>query len=93
VTAASAGAGGDDAQVKGDMWLLKWTVGVVVALILGLFWMQWQMVDRMGGIEGRLTTVEGRLTSVEGQLTNVQEQIPEVGGRLTTIETKLTPPS
>jgi hypothetical protein len=29
--------------------------------------MQWQMVDRLAGIEGRITNVEGRLT-IESKL-------------------------
>jgi hypothetical protein len=33
-------------------------VAVVIAMQLGTFWMQWQVVDRLAGIEARLTTLE-----------------------------------
>lgn len=55
-------------EVKSDVSLLKWMVGAVIALVLGVFWMQWQMVDRLAGIEGRITNVEDRLTTIENKL-------------------------
>ena len=55
-------------EVKGDVWLLKWMVGAVIALVLGVFWMQWQLVDRLAAIDGRITNVEDRLTTIESKL-------------------------
>jgi hypothetical protein len=45
-------------KIERDMNLLKWMVGVVIAVQLGTFWMQWQGVDRLAGIEARLTAIE-----------------------------------
>jgi hypothetical protein len=33
-------------------------VGVVIAMQLGTFWMQWQVDNRLAGIEARLTALE-----------------------------------
>ena len=45
-------------RVERDLGILKWMVGVVIAMQLGTFWMQWQVVDRLAGIEARLTALE-----------------------------------
>jgi hypothetical protein len=45
-------------RIERDANLLKWMVGVVIAVQLGTFWMQWQVVDRLAGIEARLTAIE-----------------------------------
>jgi hypothetical protein len=45
-------------RVERDLSILKWMVGVVIAMQLGTFWMQWQVVDRLAGIEARLTALE-----------------------------------
>src|SRR5918996_2370214 len=45
-------------RIERDVNLLKWMVGVVIAMQLGTFWMQWQVVDRLAGIEARLTAIE-----------------------------------
>jgi hypothetical protein len=45
-------------RVERDLSILKWMVTVVIAMQLGTFWMQWQVVDRLAGIEARLTTLE-----------------------------------
>ncbi|HEX2477724.1 MAG TPA: hypothetical protein VHK45_00485 [Geminicoccaceae bacterium] len=45
-------------RIERDVNLLKWMVGVVIAVQLGTFWMQWQVVDRLAGIEARLTAIE-----------------------------------
>ena len=44
-------------RIGRDANLLKWMVGVVIAVQLGTFWMQWQVVDRLSGIEARLTAI------------------------------------
>jgi hypothetical protein len=45
-------------RVERDLSILKWMVGVVIAMQLGMFWMQWQVVDRLAGIEARLIVLE-----------------------------------
>jgi hypothetical protein len=45
-------------RIERDANLLKWMVGVVIAVQLGTFWMQWQVVDRLSGIEARLSAIE-----------------------------------
>jgi hypothetical protein len=45
-------------RIERDLSLLKWMVGFVIAMQLGTFWMQWQVVDRLAGIEARLTAIE-----------------------------------
>jgi hypothetical protein len=45
-------------RIEWDTNLLKWMVGVVIAVQLGTFWMQWQVVDRLAGIKARLTALE-----------------------------------
>jgi cell division septal protein FtsQ len=55
-------------QVKTDTRLLKWMMGVLIALVLGVFWMQWQTVAELASVRGELTTVKDRLISVESKL-------------------------
>jgi hypothetical protein len=45
-------------RVERDLSILKWMVGVVIAMQLGTFWMQRQVADRLAGTEARLTTLE-----------------------------------
>ena len=45
-------------RVERDLGILKWMVGVVIAMQIGTFWTQWQVVDRLAGIEARVTTLE-----------------------------------
>ena len=45
-------------RVERDLGILKCMVGAVIAMQLGTFWMQWQVVDRLAGIEARLATLE-----------------------------------
>jgi hypothetical protein len=52
-------------RLERDANLLKWMVGVVIAVQLGTFWMQWQVVERLSGVEARLTAVEARLAAIE----------------------------
>ena len=52
-------------QVKSDTRLLKWMMGVLIALVLGVFWMQWQTVAELASVRGELTTVKDRLISIE----------------------------
>jgi hypothetical protein len=55
-------------RIERDMSILKWMVGVVIAVQLGTFWMQWQVVGQLASIDARLTAVEARLTAVEARL-------------------------
>jgi hypothetical protein len=59
-------------RVERDLGILKWMVGVVIAMQLGTFWMQWQVVDRLASIEARLTTLEAasQASSAALQLSN-----------------------
>ena len=45
-------------RLERDLSILKWMVGAVLAMQLGTFWMQWQVVDRLAGVEARLTPIE-----------------------------------
>jgi len=45
-------------RMERDINLLKWMVGAVIAVQLGTFWMQWQVVDRLAGIEARLASIQ-----------------------------------
>ena len=83
-------------QVKKDTFLLKWMMGVLIALVLGVFWMQWQTIARMGEFQGLLSGIQAGFTSVEGQLADVKDQLAGVGrglgdveGRLTTVDDRL----
>ncbi len=83
-------------QVKTDAYLLKWMMGVLIAMVLGVFWMQWQMVSRIAGVESVLTTVHGQLghlddrfAGVEGRLSGVESRLGNVESRLTGVDTRL----
>ena len=55
-------------QVESDTHVLKWMAGVLIAIVLGVFWMQWQTVIRISDLQGGLGKIESRLASVEGRL-------------------------
>jgi cell division septal protein FtsQ len=65
---AAAGEVATHEQVKSDSRLLKWMMGVLIALVLGVFWMQWQTVAELASVRGELTTVKDRVISVESKL-------------------------
>ena len=44
-------------RIERDLTLLKWMVGAVIAVQLGTFWMQWQVVERLAGIDARITAI------------------------------------
>ena len=77
-------------QVKKDTYLLKWMMGVLIALVLGVFWMQWQTNARMGEFQGALGGVQGGLTNIQGQLADVKGQLSNVEVRLGSVENGLT---
>ncbi len=53
-------------QIGSDSYLLKWMVGVLIALMLGVFWMQWQTIARMGDVQTGLGKLESGLGSPPG---------------------------
>ena len=82
-------AGYDDrsSRIERDLTLLKWMVGGAIALQLGLFWMQWQTLDRLAALEAPaasletgLARVEDRLVQVESGLTGVDDRLTRIGG-------------
>jgi hypothetical protein len=77
-------------QVKNDTYLLKWMVGVLIAVVLGVFWMQWQTIARMGELQGAFAGVQAGLASVQGQLLDMKDQLTGVESRLSNVERGLT---
>jgi hypothetical protein len=59
-------------QVKRDTNVLKWMVGFLIAIVLGVFWMQWQTIIRMGDLEANL---EGRFAAVESKLSTIESRL------------------
>ena len=45
-------------RIERDMALLKWMVGFAIAILLGLFWMQWQSLDRLAALDVRVASLE-----------------------------------
>jgi hypothetical protein len=68
------------------MALLKWMVGFAIAILLGLFWMQWQSLDRLAAIEVRVASLETGLADVGDRLGQVESRLTGVEDRLTAIE-------
>jgi ribosomal protein S19 len=44
-------------RIERDLTVLRWMVGAVIAVQLGTFWMQWQVIDRLAGIDARITAI------------------------------------
>jgi ribosomal protein S19 len=44
-------------RIERDLTVLRWMVGAVIAVQLGTFWMQWQVIDRLAGIHARITAI------------------------------------
>jgi hypothetical protein len=76
-------------QVKSDTYLLKWMVGVLIAIVLGGFGMQWQTIARMAEVQGGLSGVQTGLANVQGQLLDVKGQLTSVEGRAGNVENRL----
>jgi len=79
-------------RIERDTSLLKWMVGVVIALLIGVFWMQWQVLDRLASLDARVGNLETRMTSVEERLGRVEDRIAGVESRLEAIEGRLASP-
>ena len=73
-------------RIERDMALLKWMIGFAIAILLGLFWMQWQSLDRLAALEARVANLETGLTRVEDRLGQVESRLTGVEDRLTGIE-------
>lgn len=77
-------------RIERDLTLIKWMLGAVMALSLGLFWIQWQILDRLAAVDAHVGNLENRLTMVENLLMSVEEGLTGVESRLTGIEDRLT---
>jgi hypothetical protein len=77
--------------IKQDTGLPKWMVGRLTALVLGVFWMQWQTLAAIAHLDARLGTVENRLSTVEGRLDEVETGLRVLGERTSGIEQRLPP--
>jgi hypothetical protein len=61
-------------------------VGFAIALLLGLFWMQRQTLDRLAAREVRVANLETGLTRVDDRLGQVENRLIGVEDRLTGFE-------
>ena len=73
-------------RIERDMALLKWMVGFAITILLGLFWMQWQSLDRLAALDVPGATLETVLARIEDRLGQVESRLTGVEDRLTTIE-------
>ena len=55
-------------RIERDLTLLKWMVGAVIAVQLGTFWMQWQVVERLAGIDARITAIAPSTAGIRSSL-------------------------
>ena len=55
-------------RIERDLTLLKWMVGAVIAVQLGTSWMQWQVVDRLAGIDARITATAPSTAGIRSSL-------------------------
>jgi hypothetical protein len=69
---------------------VKWMVGVLIAIVLGVFWMQWPTIARMAEVQGGLSGVQTGLANVQGQLLDVKGQLTGVEGHAGNVENRLT---
>jgi hypothetical protein len=73
-------------RIERDLALLKWMVGFAIAILLGLFWMQWQTLDRLTALEVRVANLETSLARVDDRLGQVENRLIGVEDRLTGFE-------
>jgi hypothetical protein len=81
-----AGYGNRLNRIERDMPLLKWMVGFAIAILLGLFWMQWQSLDPLAALDVRVASLETSLTRLEDRVGQVDSRLTGVEDRLTAIE-------
>ena len=55
-------------RIERDLTLLKWMVGAVIAVQLGTFWMQWLVVDRLAGIDARISVIAPSAAAIRSSL-------------------------
>ena len=55
-------------RIERDLTLLKWMVGAVIAVQLGTLWMQWQVVERLAGIDARITAIAPSTAGIRSSL-------------------------
>jgi hypothetical protein len=79
-------------RIERDMALLKWMIGFAIAILLGLFWMQWQSLDRLAALEARVANLEAGFAQVEERLGQVESRLTGVEDRLTGIQGSLENP-
>ena len=77
-------------QVKRDTYLLKWMLGGLIAVVLGVFWMQWQTIAKLGELQGAFGGIQIGLANVENRLTNVESRLGSVEGGLAALDTRLS---
>jgi len=77
-------------QLKKDTHLLKWMLGLLIAVVLGVFWMQWQTVTNMGELQGAFNGIQAGLANVQGQLNEMSSQLTSVENRLGSVENGLS---
>jgi hypothetical protein len=73
-------------ESKRGMALLQWMVGFAIAILLGLFWMQWQSLDRLAALEARVADVETGVAGVDDRLGQLDSRLTGNEDRLTGIE-------
>jgi predicted PurR-regulated permease PerM len=56
-------------------WAITGTLATVVALLLGLLWLQMQAVDRMASFDQRLASLEQRVSAVDSRLTEFEQRV------------------
>jgi hypothetical protein len=73
-------------RIERDMALLKWMVSFAIAILLGLFWMQWQSLDQLAALEPRVANLETGVARVEDRLVQLESRLTGVEHRLAGIE-------
>ena len=76
-------------QLKSDPYLLKWMVGVLIAIVLGVFWMQWQTIARLGDLQGGLSGMQANLTNLQAQSTRLDEKFTGFQGQIAGVQSRL----
>ena len=78
-------------------WAVTGTLATLAALNLGLLGLQFQIIDRLGSLDGRVTAfeqrvtgIEARVTGIEARVTGIEERVTEIEARVTGIEERVT---
>jgi hypothetical protein len=79
-------------RIERDMALLKWMVGFAIAILLGLFWMQWQSLDLLAALDARVASLETGLAQAEDRLGQIESRLTAVDDRLIGIEDRFDTP-